>query len=126
MGTDIEANTKDELNSEQHVEENVWTKKNAGGQKARMATKVHAKKAWQVMRHCDAKGPKTSAPKTMTSWEEQALEGKWEWAGHAMRMKPTRIAYRTTTYRDNLWWRQSTLMMHHADVTRRLTKKRWF
>merc|ERR1712007_177129 len=46
--------------------------------------------------------------------------------GHVMRMKPTRTAYRTTAYRDTLWWRQRTLMMHHADVTRRPTKKRWF
>ena len=58
-------------------------------------------------------------------WEESHLKSKWCWAGHVLRMDPSRLARRAAEWRDSQW--QATEYQLPASLRiRRPTRKRWF
>ena len=38
-------------------------------------------------------------------WQQSHLKAKWCWAGHVLRMEPSRLACRATQWRDSAWWK---------------------
>jgi len=55
-------------------------------------------------------------------WLEAHLRAKWTWAGHVLRMDPSRLACRSTQWRDSVWWTKEiafpvSLRMHRPHRT---------
>ena len=48
----------------------------------------------------------------VSSWLDRYSQQKWHWAGHVVRMAETRLARRTTLWRDSEWWSVERFMPH--------------
>ena len=58
-------------------------------------------------------------------WLQRHISDKFRWAGHVVRMEPTRLARRATEWRDNEWWQEEVETFAHMRV-KRPKRTKWF
>jgi hypothetical protein len=86
----------------------------------------YADQPWiEWIKHATRVARKHSQSAGIRMWAEASLRAKWQWAGHVARMDESRLAKRTSEWRDSEWWRTEQ-ELPQALISRRPRRGKWF